>query len=331
MNCKKFTRGSLIASLRRTLVDPNFHTFNTIKNCAISSTPEIIGELLVAAANTGVIRDVELYVPIAIGNNLENKINESLCEASQNAHVTVMAYLLKNGADIHHNNELPLRKAIAAGCIESVDFLLDNGADVHVNNDELLVYCCTSGDYPNIVSSLISHKIDVLKNYKTALEICYNKKHMDSASKLVQYSNIESLTQSTDKYSITREDIDDIFLEYNPFSDGSGDSNSDFEEDSSNADSNDSDDKSNNIIHLSTYGYSIGQNESERRNALSDASKKNGALSVLKRLNLLRNYLTVEKDKEVIAGDIEFMKEFYTREELNKFSRVMPAKENNES
>ena len=72
------------------------------------------------------------------------------------------------------------------------------------------------------------------------------------------------------------------------------------------------------LVHLTKYGYSIRQSETNRRAALREASRKNGTLLVLQRLNLLRNYQPVPENKEIFTDDVEFMKEMYAKEKAKR-------------
>lgn len=170
-------------SARREKID-----FHSLKNIVLAARPEYLGYLLVAAARKGIIRDVQFITPIVITNNCLIQINEALCEASANAHTSIIEYLLNNGADIHYDGENPLRRAVREGYVESVDVLLEKGANVHVSNDSLLLDCCRSGDYPDVLKSLFSHGINVLTHYHNALNLCYEKNHSDSARVLICWS-----------------------------------------------------------------------------------------------------------------------------------------------
>jgi hypothetical protein len=51
-----------------------------------------------------------------------------------------------------------------------------------------------------------------------------------------------------------------------------------------------------------------------RQASLKKASKKNGSLRVLRRLNLIRNLTAVEKNKKKMSTDIDFLKKEYKKE-----------------
>ena len=71
-------------------------------------------------------------------------------------------------------------------------------------------------------------------------------------------------------------------------------------------------------IHLSEYGYSLSNPEKIRKASLKRASKEEGTLKVLRRLNLIRNYTAVEKNKNKMTKDVEFLKDKYKKEKLKK-------------
>jgi hypothetical protein len=79
------------------------------------------------------------------------------------------------------------------------------------------------------------------------------------------------------------------------------------------------------LIHLSTYGYSIHKPESVRRAALRAAAQDFDVLLVLRRLNLLRNYQAIPENKEIFTRDVEFMKNMY--DPYRKTPRKAPAYE----
>jgi hypothetical protein len=69
-----------------------------------------------------------------------------------------------------------------------------------------------------------------------------------------------------------------------------------------------------NAIHLSDYGYTVKKSEKQRKASLSRASSKEGTLQVLRRLNLIRNYTAVDKNKKKMSKDVEFLKLKYAKE-----------------
>ena len=78
-------------------------------------------------------------------------------------------------------------------------------------------------------------------------------------------------------------------------------------------------DKSN--LHLSDYGYSLANKDAERKRSLKRASKKEGSLPVLRRLNLIRNYTADPSNKKKMTKDVEFLKSKYKKEKSLKRSK----------
>ena len=73
--------------------------------------------------------------------------------------------------------------------------------------------------------------------------------------------------------------------------------------------------KPSNEIHLADDGYAVHKSDLSRHRSLKRASKKNGTLTVMKRLNLIRN-LTKKgsKNKNVLSRDVNYLKKIYRKE-----------------
>lgn len=71
--------------------------------------------------------------------------------------------------------------------------------------------------------------------------------------------------------------------------------------------------KLNDNLKISKYGYSIHKSEPVRRAALREASRDNDTLEVLRKLNLIRNYQSDKKNKEIFSKDVEYMKKLYAK------------------
>lgn len=69
--------------------------------------------------------------------------------------------------------------------------------------------------------------------------------------------------------------------------------------------------KPDDIVHLTKYGYSVHASDSQRHDALRAASRDYGTLTILRRLNLLRNYQAIPENKEIFSQDVEYMKQLY--------------------
>lgn len=72
-------------------------------------------------------------------------------------------------------------------------------------------------------------------------------------------------------------------------------------------------------MSLSKYGYSTNKPLSKRRTSLKKASKRYGKLTVLRRLNLIRNLSKKgSEQKGKMSKDVEFMKKLYKKEKKFK-------------
>jgi ankyrin repeat protein len=91
----------------------------------------------------------------------------SIIQASKFGNLKEVKRLLKNGADVHDDNDNALRWASCNGHLEVVKLLLANGADVHANNDESLKLASRSG-YLKIVKLLVEHGADINKGYSSS-------------------------------------------------------------------------------------------------------------------------------------------------------------------
>jgi hypothetical protein len=72
-------------------------------------------------------------------------------------------------------------------------------------------------------------------------------------------------------------------------------------------------------VSLSKFGYSLNKSAIVRKKSLKKASKKYGTLEVLRRTNLIRNYTkSVPDNYKKLSADVEYMKNIYAKEKLNK-------------
>ena len=65
--------------------------------------------------------------------------------AAESDHLDVVKYLVKNGADIHAWNDYVLRWAACNGHLNAVKYLVKNGANIHSGGDWVLRYAAQSG------------------------------------------------------------------------------------------------------------------------------------------------------------------------------------------
>lgn len=150
-------------------------TFQQLKQkIEICTIPEFKNFLL-TAARKGVIRDIELLVNYAKINSMNDFLNDALVEAIKNDHCTVAKYLVKYGADVKYQDNLPLTLAVTSGNSQIARHLIQSGADVNIGNGKLLYECCSSGDYIDVLKVLIDNGINVYSYYQKALLACSDR------------------------------------------------------------------------------------------------------------------------------------------------------------
>ena len=67
-------------------------------------------------------------------------------------------------------------------------------------------------------------------------------------------------------------------------------------------------------LSLSKYGYKLNKPKKERRSSLKRASKKYSTLTILKRVNLIRNYSkSIPKNYNKLSDDVEYLKKQYKK------------------
>jgi hypothetical protein len=70
----------------------------------------------------------------------------------------------------------------------------------------------------------------------------------------------------------------------------------------------------NSAIHLKDDGYSTHKSDILRRRALTKSSQKHGSLTIMRRLNLIRNLSKKgSRQKEIMSKDVEYLKKKYSK------------------
>ena len=121
-------------------------------------------KLLVAIENND-LESVKRW--IKQGADLHADNDHALRMAAANGHLEVVKYLLEQGANLHADRDWPLRWAAANGRLKVVKYLLERGADSNLITERMLVELFRSYDLqipkniPRLTSLLL--KIDLLK------------------------------------------------------------------------------------------------------------------------------------------------------------------------
>lgn len=83
-----------------------------------------------------------------------------LITAAATGSLDVAEALLKEGVDVHFDNDMPLRTAALMGNAEMVKFLVDKGANVQASGNEALLYAARRQD-DTTVALLLSKGADI--------------------------------------------------------------------------------------------------------------------------------------------------------------------------
>lgn len=84
-------------------------------------------------------------------------------------------------------------------------------------------------------------------------------------------------------------------------------------------------------VHLRDFGYSVHKSQGSRRRSLKKASKKHGSLTVLRHINLIRNYTSKKrskKNKAILTKDVDYMKKEYAKQKKTSRKKTSRKKKN---
>jgi hypothetical protein len=98
--------------------------------------------LLGIAATTGVTAAVEPIIWLGADDTGKNR---ALATAADRGGSAMVAILLRNGADIHANDDLALVMAAFSGRTDTARMLLDQGGEVNAANGAPLIWAATNG------------------------------------------------------------------------------------------------------------------------------------------------------------------------------------------
>ena len=88
------------------------------------------------------------------------EVKELVIRAVNSHNLEALSFLINFGADIHFDNEIPLKLAVLFNDLDIVKLLHRNGADLRVNNDELLNVAAFMGA-KEVMDYLINQGADV--------------------------------------------------------------------------------------------------------------------------------------------------------------------------
>ena len=77
-----------------------------------------------------------------------SKKDITIKEASEKGHIDLIKYLVKNGANIHVEEEYPFFIAVENGHIDLVKLAVENGVDINKDNSKALLRASLRGHFP---------------------------------------------------------------------------------------------------------------------------------------------------------------------------------------
>ena len=127
--------------------------------------------------------DDMILVKLALekGADIHVNNNEPLKVAVKNGHFNIIKFLVENGANVQDD---VLGSAIWGGNLDIVKYLVNHGADVHERNDLTLAWASSSGNL-NIVKYLLDHGVDIHANDDMAISWASSQGHLNVVKYLV--------------------------------------------------------------------------------------------------------------------------------------------------
>ena len=117
--------------------------------------------------------------------------------------VNTIKYLLKNGADIHADDDYALRSCVKKGYLKVVKYLIEQGADIHTRNDSSLRFASEYGRLET-VKYLVEQGANIHANDDEALINAALSRNLDVVKYLVEQganihvNNDEALRRSVE-------------------------------------------------------------------------------------------------------------------------------------
>jgi ankyrin repeat protein len=117
-------------------------------------------------------KDSEVYITYQDYNErdiLKGNYSEALHRAVTENNLEFVEFLIKNGVDIHINNDIAIRTACEKGFFEITKFLLENGANIHAN-DEYCIRYAAQNNHIEIVKLLYENHAQLITAKNNAMK-----------------------------------------------------------------------------------------------------------------------------------------------------------------
>jgi hypothetical protein len=114
----------------------------------------------------------------------QKRYDSELITAIRNNSTSMTKILLKYGANVHMDNDEPLKMACENGYVSIVKILLKYGANVHADDDQALILACENG-HESVIDLLLKYNADIHINNDEPLKIACEYCHVDAVKLLI--------------------------------------------------------------------------------------------------------------------------------------------------
>jgi len=197
--CVKYQQYSILKFFLETGADPNMgHGTLLIYACrkgmikivqlllAKGADPDInYGDAVMTASLNGHYKVVSALIKKGVSvDTLDESLMKAIAASSDTQTKETVNVLLDAGADVHVQDDYPLRRAVMENAYDIVEILLKAGANVHVNNEFPLTYAVMHM-HKDMVKLLIDHGADVHALHDYAIRVASERNHPPVVSLLV--------------------------------------------------------------------------------------------------------------------------------------------------
>ena len=167
---------------------PYNNDFKKFKQFATSCDSFVLGKLFIGSAKFGIIRNIEYLM--SKKNNfsiMDYDLDTAFNESAKNGHLTVMLFLLDNGADIENCDHFALRNAVSEGRVEILNALISRGANINIDDGILLLTSTNLNDNVDVLTVLLFNNIDISIYYDIILDRCITRNYTKCSELLLSF------------------------------------------------------------------------------------------------------------------------------------------------
>lgn len=146
----------------------------------------ILNEILIEACQNGELDEVkELISQGANIDFIDDEDWQPITYAGANGYKEIVKYLIENGAELGHEDDLVLREALYNGYNDIVKLLIESGADIHSNESCCIKEASGNGDY-DMVKYFIEQGADVNADFNCVITNASENGHVNVVKLLHQ-------------------------------------------------------------------------------------------------------------------------------------------------